>query len=52
MRKIILASVVNRSHLKYQMIVGRIDLKGFLINPETEFEEADEILESEDFEQE
>ena len=47
-----LASVVNRSHLKYQMIVGRIDLKGFLINPETEFEEADEILESEDFEQE
>lgn len=47
-----LASVVNRSHLKYRMIVGRIDLKGFLINPETEFEEPDELFDNEDRESE
>ncbi|HSA83933.1 MAG TPA: aspartyl protease family protein, partial [Patescibacteria group bacterium] len=47
-----IASVVNRSHLKYRMIVGRIDLKGFLINPETEFEEPDELMDNEDKEQE
>jgi hypothetical protein len=28
-----IATVVDRSHLKYQLIVGRKDLKGFLINP-------------------
>lgn len=27
------ATVVDRSHLKYPLIVGRKDLKGFLINP-------------------
>lgn len=27
------ATVVDRSHLKYRLIVGRKDLKGFLINP-------------------
>jgi alpha-L-glutamate ligase-like protein len=31
-------TVVNRSHLKYPMIVGRIDLKGFLIRPEIDHE--------------
>lgn len=27
------ASVVDRSHMKYDMILGRRDLKGFLVNP-------------------
>lgn len=27
------ATIVDRSHLKYSLIVGRKDLKGFLINP-------------------
>jgi hypothetical protein len=27
------ASITNRSHLDYQMIIGRRDLKGFLIDP-------------------
>ncbi len=38
-------SIVNRSHLKYPMIVGRIDLKGFLIRPDMGNEEDDEIAE-------
>ena len=42
-----LASVVDRSHLKYPMIVGRIDLKGFLIDPQAENEE-DELLDIEE----
>jgi hypothetical protein len=29
-----IASVIDRSHLQYPMIVGRMDLKGFLISPE------------------
>ena len=37
-----LVSVVNRSHLKYPMIVGRVDLKGFLIRPEIDHDEEDE----------
>jgi alpha-L-glutamate ligase-like protein len=41
-----IASVVDRSHLRYPMIVGRIDLKGFLISPTTDVEEEDEINES------
>ncbi|MGI8420633.1 MAG: sugar-transfer associated ATP-grasp domain-containing protein [Candidatus Levyibacteriota bacterium] len=42
-----LISVVNRSHLKYPMIVGRVDLKGFLIRPEIiHDEEDDEIADS------
>jgi alpha-L-glutamate ligase-like protein len=31
-------TVVNRAHMKYPMIVGRIDLKGFLIRPEIDHE--------------
>lgn len=38
-------SVVNRSHLKYPMIVGRVDLKGFLIRPDMATEEEDELVE-------
>jgi alpha-L-glutamate ligase-like protein len=38
-------SIVNRSHLKYPMIVGRIDLKGFLIRPDMGNEEDDELAE-------
>ena len=37
-------TVVNRSHLKYPMIVGRIDLKGFLIRPEIDHEEDNELV--------
>lgn len=37
-------SVVNRSHLKYPMIVGRIDLKGFLIRPEIDQENDNELI--------
>ncbi len=37
-------SLVDRSHLKYQMIIGRIDLKGFLISPEINEEEKEDIL--------
>jgi alpha-L-glutamate ligase-like protein len=44
------ASVVNRSDMKYQMIVGRVDLKGFLIDPDTEIQE-DDVLEMEDKEE-
>lgn len=40
-----LASVVDRSHLKYQVIVGRIDLKGFTINPIITQGEEEDILE-------
>lgn len=41
-----IASVAQRSHLKYPVIIGRKDMKGFLINPithdkETDFEEDD-----------
>lgn len=35
------ASVVDRSHLRYPMIVGRLDLKGFLISPEMPAEEGE-----------
>lgn len=28
------ASIVDRSHLQYPMIIGRRDLRGFLVNPE------------------
>ncbi|HSX08541.1 MAG TPA: sugar-transfer associated ATP-grasp domain-containing protein [Candidatus Saccharimonadales bacterium] len=38
-------TVVNRSHLKYPMIVGRVDLKGFLIRPEISGEDEDELIE-------
>ena len=40
-----IASVVDRSALQYKMIVGRKDLKGYLINPEIENEEDDELIE-------
>lgn len=39
-----IASVVDRSHLKYQIIIGRLDLKGFTINPViTQGEEEDTL---------
>ncbi len=40
-----IATIANRSHLSYPMIVGRRDLKGFLIDPvpNQEIEEIDEI---------
>jgi alpha-L-glutamate ligase-like protein len=44
------ASVVDRKHLKYPMIVGRLDLKGFLVDPEVEGEE-DQLLDLEDKEE-
>jgi len=37
-------TVVDRSHMKYPMIVGRIDLKGFLIRPEVDQEEDNELI--------
>lgn len=37
-------TVVNRSHLKYPMIVGRVDLKGFLIKPDTDTEQDSEFI--------
>lgn len=37
-------TVINRSHLKYPMIVGRVDLKGFLIRPEIDHEEDNELV--------
>jgi len=37
-------TVVNRSHLKYPMIVGRVDLKGFLIRPEIDHETDSELI--------
>lgn len=46
-----IASVVDRKNLKYQMIVGRVDLKGFLISPETEFEEESELTDIEEKEE-
>lgn len=45
------ASVVNRSYMKYQMIVGRIDLKGFLIDPNLEKEEGEDLNESDEREE-
>ena len=42
-------TVVNRSHLKYPMIVGRVDLKGFLIRPEIDYEkDSDDVDEKDD----
>ena len=35
------ASVTDRSKLHYKMIVGRKDLKGYLVNPEMDSEEED-----------
>jgi alpha-L-glutamate ligase-like protein len=46
-----IASVVDRAHLKYPMIVGRIDLKGFLISPETEYEEEDVLVDRDETEE-
>ena len=40
-----IASVVDRSALQYKMIVGRKDLKGYLIDPKMENEEEDEFIE-------
>jgi len=37
-------TIVNRSHLRYPMIVGRVDLKGFLIRPETDSDQENEML--------
>lgn len=37
-----IASVVDRSHLKYKMIVGRKDLRGFVIDPSTGDDEEQE----------
>jgi len=40
-----IATVADRSHLTYPMIIGRKDLKGFLINPvpDEEIEEIDDL---------
>jgi alpha-L-glutamate ligase-like protein len=40
-----IASVVDRSALQYKMIVGRKDLKGYLIDPEIANEEEDVFVE-------
>jgi len=40
-----IASVVDRSHLKYQMIIGRLDLKGFTISPIITQGEEEDVLE-------
>lgn len=40
-----IASVVDRSHLKYQIIVGRLDLQGFTINPVMTQGEDEDVLE-------
>jgi len=37
-------TVIDRSHLKYPMIVGRLDLKGFLIRPEIDNETDSEMI--------
>ncbi len=37
-------TLVNRSHLKYPMIVGRVDLKGFLIRPEIDHEQDNDLI--------
>jgi alpha-L-glutamate ligase-like protein len=37
-----IASIVDRSQLRYPMIIGRMDLKGFLVRPEMAIEEDDE----------
>lgn len=37
------ASITDRSHLRYPMIIGRRDLKGFLVNPDVTVEEDLEI---------
>ncbi|MBT3412832.1 MAG: hypothetical protein HOJ15_03600 [Candidatus Jacksonbacteria bacterium] len=34
------AAVIDRSHMKYPMIIGRTNLKGFLIDPEDEKESS------------
>lgn len=41
-------SIVDRSHLAFPMIIGRIDLQGFLIKPELDQEEGD--LAADDYE--
>lgn len=38
-------SVADRSHLVFPMIIGRIDLQGFLIKPELDQEEGDLAIE-------
>lgn len=40
-----MASVVDRSHLKYPVIIGRVDLKGFTINPIITQGEEEDVLE-------
>jgi len=45
------SSVVDRSYMKYQMIVGRVDLKGFLIDPDLEQEEGEDLSDIEEREE-
>src|SRR5205823_4914667 len=40
-----IASVIDRSHLKYPIIIGRNDLKGFTINPIITQGEEEDVLE-------
>lgn len=40
-----IASVAERSHLKFPIIIGRRDLKGFYVNPTVTIEKEEEILE-------
>lgn len=43
-----IASITDRSRLRYPVIVGRKDLKGFLIKPEMEYEEEDIVVKKEE----
>ncbi len=40
-----IASVAERSHLKFPIIIGRRDLRGFYVNPTVTIEKEEEILE-------
>lgn len=40
-----IATIANRKHLRYPLIVGRRDLEGFLINPEIAKEKEDQLEE-------
>jgi len=38
-----IANIVDRSHMQYKMIIGRKDLKGYLVNPEYDSDLDDEF---------
>lgn len=39
------ATVAKRSHLKFPLIIGRRDMKGFYVNPSLSLKEEDEVFE-------